>query len=73
MNAAPATFIKKTFYTIILAVVAKEPPIFRISVTTKKKPRKKTPNKKPNKKKNFSLEICYFVNASCKESNLQYT
>ena len=36
-------------------------------------PEKNTAEKKPKQKNNFSLKMCYFVNVSFKESNLQCT
>ena len=36
-------------------------------------PEKNTTEKKPKQKNNFSLKMCYFVNVSFKESNLQCT
>ena len=65
-------FLYNYFGYQVLLWWEKRTPFLQNFCYHEKNNRKRTLKKEPNKK-NFSLKMCYFVNISCKESNLQYT
>ena len=61
------------FWLLGFTVVAKKNTFSVEFLLPWKKQPEKNSEKKQTRKNNFSFKICYFVNISCKESNLQYT